>query len=158
MKLMLSRQSVKRVPSLHQQAGAAIIEFAVVALIFLTLLIGIMELGRWMFTLGAANEATRWGARLAVVCGSSQTAIQTHIGVMIRSGGTLSVDYPPSGCTTDCVVTVRLAGAKFKPLIPLFPQSSDRDGWLMPDFITTLPREAMGSEGSTSATNDVCPA
>ena len=153
MRPLLPRHCVSGLASRRQQAGAAMIEFAMVAIVFLAVLIGIMELGRWLFTLGAANEATRWGARLAVVCGSSEAALQARVAPMIRSTGTLSVVYPPSTCSTDCMVTVRLTGARFKPLIPLFPQSPDPDGWLMPDFSTSLPREAMGSEGA----NDVCP-
>lgn len=160
MKLMLSRQSASRVPSRRQQAGAAIIEFALVALLFFTLLLGIMEFGRWLFTLNAASEATRWGARLAVVCGSPADKIKTHVGVMIRSGGTLDISYPLSSCTTDCMVTVKLVGAsgapdshaQFTPLIPFLGGS-----WDIPQFSTSLPREAMGSEGSTSPTNSVCP-
>ena len=154
MKPLLPRPISSPVRSRCQQAGAMIIEFALVALLFFTLLLGIMELGRWLFTLNAAAEATRWGARLAVVCRSSETAIQTHIGVMIRSNGTLTVSYPSATCTTDCMVTVTLTGATFTPLIPLMPAGA----WPMPDFRTTLPGEALGSEGSTRAANDVCPA
>ena len=155
MKPLLPRSISSTVHSRRQQAGAMIIEFALVAILFLTILIGIMEFGRWLFTLNAAAEATRWGARLAVVCGSSssQQAIQTRIGVMIRSNGTLRVFYPLPGCTTDCMVTVTLAGATFTSLIPLMPAPAG--GWPMPDFRTTLPVEALGSEGTA---NDVCPA
>ena len=156
MNSLLPRPMSIPVRSRHQQAGAMIIEFALVALLFLTILIGIMEFGRWLFTLNAAAEATRWGARLAVVCRSSETAIQTYIGVMIRSNGTLRVSYPPPSCSTDCLVTVTLTGATFTPLIPLLPVP--QGGWPMPDFKTTLPGEALGSEGNSSATNDVCPA
>lgn len=142
----------------RQQAGAMIIEFALIAIVFFGILVGIVELGRWLFTLNAAMEATRWGARLAVVCRSTPTAIQTHIQLMIRSGGTLNVTYPAPGCTTDCLVTVTLTGARFRPFVPFLPASPGDAGWPMPDFRTTLSGEAMGSEGSTSATNDVCPA
>ena len=51
-----------------RQLGAAIVEFAIVAVVFLTLLLGIMDFGRMLFTWNAAAEATRWGARVAVVC------------------------------------------------------------------------------------------
>ena len=158
MNSLLPRPIYIPVRSRRQQAGAMIIEFALVVLLFLTILIGIMEFGRWLFTLNAAAEATRWGARLAVVCGpqSTQTDIQRHIGVMIRSNGTLRVSYPPSTCATDCMVTVTLTGATFTPLIPLMPVP--QGGWPMPDFKTTLPGEALGSAGGTRATNDVCPA
>ena len=138
----------------RQQAGAMIIEFALIAIVFFGILLGIMELGRWLFTLNAAMEATRWGARLAVVCGPS-TPIQAHIALMIRSGGTLTFT---STCTPDCMVTVTLTGARFKPFVPFLPASPDPGGWLMPNFSTTLSSEAMGSEGSNASTNDVCPA
>ena len=154
MKPLLPRAISTPLRSRRQQVGAMIIEFALVSILFLTILIGIMEFGRWLFTLNAAAEATRWGARLAVVCGSNETAIQTRIGVMIRSNGTLRISYPQSGCSRDCnMVTVTLTGATFTPLIPLIPAPAG--GWPMPDFRTTLPVEALGSEGTA---NDVCPA
>ena len=153
-----SRPTPSRKASWRQQAGAVVIEFALIAIVFFGILVGIMELGRWLFTLNSAMEATRWGARLAVVCGSTPTAIQTHIQLMIRSGGTLNVTYPATTCTTDCLVTATLTGARFQPFVPFLPASPDPGGWLMPDFSTTLSREAMGSEGSNASTNDVCPA
>lgn len=156
MKPLLPRSISSTVRSRRQQVGAMIIEFALVAILFLTILIGIMEFGRWLFTLNAAAEATRWGARLAVVCGSSETAIQTHIGVMIPGNGTLRVLYPLPACTTDCMVTVTLTGATFTSLIPLMPAPAG--GWPMPEYKTTLPVEALGSEGRDRTTNDVCPA
>lgn len=125
------------------------VEFALVALIFFTLLLGIMEFGRWMFTLSAASEATRWGARLAVVCGSSQSQIQQKVAVMLRSGnGHLEITYSPSACTTaDCMVTVKLVDATFTPLIPFLGGS-----YAIPPFTTTLSREYM-----KSTPNTVCP-
>ena len=155
MKPLLPRLLSRRLAARRQQAGAMIIEFALIAIVFFGLLVGIMELGRWLFTLNAAMEATRWGARLAVVCGSTPTKIQTHIQLMIRSGGTLNVTYPAPGCATDCLVTVTLTGATFKPFVPFLPASTGDAGWPMPTFSTTLSSEALGSEGST---NDVCPA
>ena len=44
------------------------VEFAIVAAVFLTLMLGIMDFGRMLFTWNATAEATRWGARIAVVC------------------------------------------------------------------------------------------
>src|SRR5690606_37155721 len=41
---------------------------ALVAGLFIFLLISITDLGRWLFTSNAVSEATRLGARLAVVC------------------------------------------------------------------------------------------
>jgi len=152
MKPTLSFHAGNRLSSLRRQAGAMIIEFALVALIFFTLLLGIMELGRWLFTLGAASEATRWGARLAVVCGSTPAQIKSQVAIMLRSGnGDITTDPSPlSSCTSsDCIVTVKLVGATFTPLIPFIGGTYE-----MPTFTTSLPREAMGSAGSP---NDACP-
>ena len=133
------------------QRGVAAVEFALVALLFFTLLIGIMEFGRWLYTLNAANEATRWGARLAVVCSiSDEPDIKAKIQVM---GGipvdNIVIDYEPSPCDeSNCkTVTVRLNGATFRPMIPFMGGT-----YAIPEFATSLPRELMNSSG-----NPVCP-
>ena len=54
----------------------AAVEFALVAALFFTLLIGIMEMGRVLFYWNSAAEATRLGARLAVVCDLNDTTIK----------------------------------------------------------------------------------
>lgn len=151
MKPMLMTHAARRLTSLRRQGGAMIIEFALVALLFFTLLLGIMEFGRWLFTLNAASEATRWGARLVAVCGSTPAQINTQVAVMLRSGnGQITIDPPLSACVTpDCIVTVKLVGATFTPMIPFLGGA-----WAIPNFTTSLPREAMGSAGSP---NDGCP-
>lgn len=53
---------------MKQQQGAALPEFAIVALLFFTVLFGAIETGRWMFTWNTLVEATRRGARIAAVC------------------------------------------------------------------------------------------
>ncbi|MDD5333811.1 MAG: TadE/TadG family type IV pilus assembly protein [Rhodoferax sp.] len=143
----------------------AIVEFALVALlVFFPLLLGIMEFGRWLFTLNAAAEATRVGARLAVVCGNSATDIARIKERMRFFVGTvrsdqISITYLPdggAGCNTDWTadaanrcesVSVELNGATFKPLIPYFGVPLQ-----IPPFTTTLTREFMKSAG-----NPVCP-
>ena len=50
-----------------RQLGAAIVEFAIVAVVFLTLLLGIMDFGRMLFTWNAAAEATAVPFELVVV-------------------------------------------------------------------------------------------
>lgn len=142
----------------RRHKGVALVEFALVAMIFFTLLIGIMEFGRWLFTLNAANEATRLGARLAVVCSiSDAAAIKTRMQQM--AGGIpvskMVIDYAPSGCdASNCkTVTVWLGSldhverATFSPLIPLMGGT-----YPIPEFATSLPRELMNSAG-----NPVCP-
>lgn len=51
----------------HHQ-GAALPEFAIVALVFFMVLFSAIEVGRWMFMWNTLTEATRRGARIASVC------------------------------------------------------------------------------------------
>ncbi|MCM2342919.1 TadE family protein [Rhodoferax sp.] len=151
---MCTRSLPNRIkPALQRwQRGATIVEFALVALLFFTLLIGIMEFGRWLFTLNAANEATRLGARLAVVCSISDAPDIKARMHQIASGipvGNMVIDYVPTACdASNCeTVNVRLSGATFSPLIPLMGGN-----YPIPKFATSLPRELMNSTG-----NPVCP-
>lgn len=143
------------VPDARHQTGAAAVEFAVVAMVFFTLLIGIMEMGRLLWTWNAAVEATRAGARLAVVCSMNDAAIADRMRDMLPTlaVANIDIDYlnPPfadNTCTVDnCkAVRVSLTGYTHVAVIPLVPLSLP-----IPQFQTTLPREGMNSTG-----NPVC--
>lgn len=132
--------------------GVATVEFALVAIVFFTLLLACMEFGRWMFTLNAASEATRLGARLAVVCSQSDAAqIERRMSEMTVSIAPvhMQIDYLPTGCEagTCKTVTARVVGASFQPLIPFLGNS-----FSVPAFEVSLPREYMNS-----SQNRVCP-
>ncbi len=140
----------------HAQRGVAAVEFALIAIFFFTLLLGIMEFGRWLFLLNGANEATRLGARLAVVCSveaaDNLTLIKARMSAMTGGGipaANMVLDYVPGGCdaSTCKTVTARIVGATFTPVSPFFGGS-----FSIPEFPTSLPREYM-----TSAGNPVCP-
>lgn len=51
----------------HNEKGATVAEFAVVALLFFTLIFAIIEFGRLLYTHNALTDATRRGARYAVL-------------------------------------------------------------------------------------------
>lgn len=134
-----------------QQGGAAV-EFAVIAAVFFTLLIGIAEMGRLLWTWNAAAEATRRGARLAVVCSMNDVDIKTHMREMLPAlaNSNISIDYldppnAPNTCTSATCkeVSVRLTGYTHQTIIPFVPLSVP-----LPPFQTTLPREFMDSTGN----------
>lgn len=136
--------------------GVAAVEFALIAILFFTLLLGIMEFGRWLFLLNGANEATRLGARLGAVCSvetpGNVADIKARMSAMTGGGiptGNMVLDYVPSGCdASNCrTVTARIVGATFSPISPFFGGN-----YPIPQFPTTLPREYMNSTG-----NPVCP-
>ena len=51
----------------HNERGATVAEFAMVALLFFTMIFGIIEFGRLLYTHNALTDATRRGARYAVL-------------------------------------------------------------------------------------------
>jgi Flp pilus assembly protein TadG len=62
-----------------RQQGAYIVEFALVLVLFFTVLLAIMDLGRMLFTWNAAAEATRVGARVSVVCDKGAARVLTEM-------------------------------------------------------------------------------
>lgn len=50
------------------QQGVTIVEFTLIALALMVMLIGVLEVGRYVYSLQMLNEMTRKAARLATVC------------------------------------------------------------------------------------------
>lgn len=134
-----------------RQRGVAMVEFALIAVIFFSLLLGIMEFGRWMFTLNTANEATRLGARLAAVCDLDEPQIKQQMRALVSglADEQIAITYRPASCTAaNCrTVEVRLVDFHYTPLLlPLFGAEVP-----VPPFLTIQSRESMSSAG-----NPVC--
>ncbi len=55
----MNRLRIHRRPPARRQKGVAALEFALIASVFFTLLIGVMEMGRVLFYFNTAAEATR---------------------------------------------------------------------------------------------------
>lgn len=143
-------------PFKTQQRGVAAVEFALVAMILFTLLLGIMEFGRLMFTWNSAVEATRRGARLAIVCNMDSSGIKASMQEIlpIVSTGDISVSYSPSGCTgaTDCesaTVAISPNAPAFTYVIPFVNAT-----WKIPEFSTTLTRESLSTGSGLDANPD----
>ncbi len=134
----------------HKQRGAALVEFAIVAALFCTVLIGILEFGRVLFYWNTASEAVRLGARTAVVCDADATVIKSRItGLLpLLASSNVNLSYTPSGCDSDpttarntCTfVTVSVTNVSVKTMIPFVPITLT-----MPPLTTTLPRESLAS-------------
>ncbi|SEF92903.1 TadE-like protein [Nitrosospira multiformis ATCC 25196] len=136
-----------------RQRGAAAVEFALIASLLFILLFGIIEMGRVLFYWNTATEATRLGARLAVVCAKDAAIIKTRMGNMlsILTPGTIEISYDPSGCDASSCrsVTVSITGLNVSTFIPFVPLNLS-----MPPFATTLPRESMGMDAGGEANPD----
>ncbi|RJG17808.1 TadE/TadG family type IV pilus assembly protein [Massilia cavernae] len=139
---------------IRRQRGVAAIEFALIITLLLTLLFGIIEFSRVTFYWNAATEATRLGARLAVVCDFDASVIKTRMANLfpVIPADNISIDYLPDGCAIDTCqqVKVKVAPAAVVTYIPFLKFTPK-----FPPFSTTLPRESMKSTFGGVA-NPVC--
>lgn len=125
--------------------GATIVEFALVLLVFLMFMLGVTDVARMLFTWNAANEATRLGARYAVVCAdpASQSAVLARMRMMVPEIGAINLAWSPLSCTAATCegVTVSITNLNFHWISPvvgaLIPLRA------LPTFSTYLPREMM---------------
>ncbi|SFI27492.1 TadE/TadG family type IV pilus assembly protein [Nitrosomonas sp. Nm34] len=140
------------------QRGAAAVQFALIASVLFTAMIGAMEMSRVLFYWNTATEATRLGARLAVVCDQNAAAIKTKmqsmLGVLNTSNITVKyVDQDGNSCSRETCrfVTVSITGLTVSTVIPLVPLNIT-----MPPFTTTLPRESLTNILKDGSVNPDC--
>jgi Flp pilus assembly protein TadG len=138
----------------RHEGGATTIEFALVLLIFLTFLLGIVDFSRMLFTWNAATEATRAGARYAVVCDDTgrKDAVLARMQALLPQIGDVALAWEPAGCTSSTCqgVTVTITSLDYQwispiaGLAPLAPVA-------MPTSSTYLPREVMRQDPNSAA-------
>jgi Flp pilus assembly protein TadG len=137
-----------------KQQGATTVEFALALIVFLTFLLGITDFSRMLFTWSAANEATRAGARFAVVCDDTdnQAQVLTKMQALLPQISTINVTWAPAGCTpaTCTAVTVSITGLNYQWISPIAGLAS-LAAIPMPSFSTFLPREIMRQDPNSDA-------
>ena len=139
----------------YWQRGVAAVEFALLAPLFFAFLFGIIEMARVLYLMNAATEATRLGARVAVVCDKIDYNPATYTAIVSRmqdilpglaATGDVNIEYGPAGCTqANCqTVSVSIIPGAFtiNTFIPFLPFTVD-----LPAFKSTLPRESLSSTG-----------
>ena len=129
-----------------RQCGATLVEFSLVLVVFLTFLLGVLDFTRLLYMWSVTNEATRAGARYAVVCATpaDDSRILAAMQQRVPQIAAVSVTWEPAGCdATSCEgVNVAVTGLQFKWVAPL-PGALAQKVILMPGFATYLPREMM---------------
>ena len=148
---------------IQSQQGAAIVEFALVMTVFITLLLAIVDFGRVLYAWNAAAEATRWGARIAVVCDQvSPDQIRSKMKIILPelTDANIAINwYNPEGSvnnscdSSNCKgVEVSITGLSVQSISPFM-------GFIMPavtPFQTYLPRESMQATNAAGDKNPVC--
>lgn len=150
------RSSGSRPPSLRRSSrGAAAVEFALATGVLCLLVLGGVEMSRLLWTVNAAVEATRLGARLAVVCDMNDARIAQRMATVLPglTREAVRIDYldppqPDNTCTpaTCKAVRVALGGVVHQTLIPFQSLAV-----ALPPLRTTLRRESMDS-----TSNEAC--
>lgn len=135
------------------QGGTTTVEFAIVGLVFLTLLFAVIEFGRILFSLNMLEEGARRGARVAVICPVGDVAIADAAAFIVLPGfstsnvfaeyldanGTTLADPGGANYTNIRYVRVRIANVAFPVAIPFVTPTFNA-----PQFSSTLPRESLG--------------
>lgn len=107
------------------QRGAAIVEFAIVALIFFTLVLGIMEFGRLLFIWNTVQEVTRRAAREAVVRDFTTEVDAIRRNAIFR-GGSSGTAYLPAGAEiTNAEIQISYLNASLADASPLPTDPAD---------------------------------
>lgn len=129
-----------------RQRGAGAVEFALALLIFMTFLLGIVDVSRMLFTWNAASEATRAGARYAAVCDNTSNAdlVLARMQAMLPQIADIDVDWVPTGCNSATCegVSVRIVDLDYQWISPIAGVAAMAP-IRMPSFATFLPREMM---------------
>ncbi|MDL5035522.1 pilus assembly protein [Comamonas sp. Y6] len=143
------------------QRGATLIEFALGLLIFLMFLLGVVDFSRLLYTWAAANEATRAGARYAVVCDdkNQKANVLRYMQNRLPQITDVAIDWGGSCTPATCqsvTVSIPKNSLKFQWIAPIVgsvaPQIID-----MPGFSTTLPREIMRQDPQVIAAQECDP-
>ncbi len=90
----MSETPFNSVCGIRRQGGAAAVEFAIVAVIFFTMLLGIIEFGRALYVFNTLQEATRNLARNAVVALISNSSTTAYVQANALFGGSVLPGAP----------------------------------------------------------------
>lgn len=153
---------------MKRQAGATMIEFALVLVIFLAVMLGIIDFARMLWTWNAASEATRWGARTAAICDQDTDAVLGRMqaflpqleasNVIINwytwSNATSTYSKSTTCDASSCAgVNVQITGLKYQWIGPIAYGYQATFDFPELGFSTFLPRESMGLDEDS---DEVC--
>jgi len=146
-----------------RQSGATMVEFALVLIIFLTFVLGITDFSRMLYTWNAATEATRSGARYAVVCDDKGNKAQVlarmqNLLPQISDINLVWEDDKGNSCSpATCLgVTVTIVDLNYQWISPIAGAAVALSPIPMPTFSTYLTREIMGQDPNSYAGANIC--
>jgi Flp pilus assembly protein TadG len=146
--------------SVNHQRGLSVIEFTVLATALLLMVFGVIEVGRYVYSLQVINEITRKAARLAVVCPVTDAATDRIPTLVVQdnapfgfTAANLQIEYLDlSGNPvnvgddgTDDVRFVRVSVTDYQhQLLGFFSFLAESGLIQIPNMQTVLPVETLG--------------
>jgi Flp pilus assembly protein TadG len=136
--------------SKERQRGSTLVEFAIGATVFLTVMFAVIEFGRALWVHNALSDAARRGARYAVVHPATDSAAVKNVVVYGDPAGgtkplvdnltTANVNVNYSGFGLDGgTATVSISNYSFQFVVPIASTSIR-----MPSYSSTLTAESAG--------------
>ena len=135
------------------ERGAALVEFSIAALVFLTAIFAVIEFGRLLWTHNALTDAARRGARYAVTHGKGAAEEAKRMAVYATTDDganspavqglkpdNVSVTHSPNFGVGAGTVTVKIENFDFNFVVPLLGTTIR-----MPDYTSTLTAESAGT-------------
>jgi Flp pilus assembly protein TadG len=135
------------------ERGAALLEFSIAGLVFLTAIFAVLEFGRLLWVHNGLTDAARRGARYAVTHSQSSMGDAQNVAVYgtaadgpktpLVSGltpGMVKFTYTSFGVGNG-TVTAKIEGYDFKFVVPLIGTTIR-----MPEYTSTLTAESAGTE------------
>jgi Flp pilus assembly protein TadG len=96
------------------EKGAALIEAAITVPIILLISVGIFEFGKAYQTWQVLTNASREGARLAVIEGSSDADVRKRVGDYLKAGGLKAVADDAIAVKRDVALTATSSGSQIQ--------------------------------------------
>src|SRR4030095_15421475 len=138
------------------ERGAALVEFAIVATVFISVMFGVIEFGRLFWTHNALRDAARRGVRYAAVRKNDAAGIQAVKNMAVYgdpnpavgaqplvnglSTSNVNIDYQNyNGLQLSSRATVSITNLQFQFSVPLLGGTMT-----LPSYRTSLPGESVG--------------
>lgn len=134
----------------QSERGSTLVEFAIGATLFLTVMFAVIEFGRALWVHNALADAARRGARYAVIHTAADSAAVKNVVVYGEPGGgttplvdnlttsNVNVTYAGFGLSGG-TATVSISNYQFQFVVPIVSTSIQ-----MPSYSTTLTAESAG--------------
>jgi Flp pilus assembly protein TadG len=90
---------------LRSDAGTTAVEFALVAVVILTIALGAVDLGLWVFQKSEAEQAAREASRIAMLAPPSATGVQTSGSIYDAALAETESNLPQFQVSVTCAST-----------------------------------------------------